>query len=402
MTVEIKPSSAHGTVSAPPSKSMAHRLLICAGLAVGESAVRGISESDDIKATLDCLTSLGAELSESGKDVFVSGTGKPASRTGGVLHCRESGSTMRFFVPIALLSGNHTVLDGSRTLLSRPLGVYRDICREKGLLFSQDESSVVVKGPLPAGEYTVPGSISSQFISGLLFALPLADGDSVIKILPPAESSPYIRLTVRALSLFGVDVRHPDANTLIIKGNSKYTPADVTVEGDWSNAAFFAALNTLGGSVKINGLDENSLQGDKIYEKHFESLEKGTPVIHIGDCPDLAPVLFAVAAAKYGGVFTGTRRLRIKESDRAECMAHELRKFGTAVTVHDDSVVIYPKELHAPDGHLDGHNDHRIVMALSVLSSLTGGIIDGAEAVKKSFPDFFERLEKIGIEVKRR
>ena len=127
MTVEIKPSSAHGTVSAPPSKSMAHRLLICAGLAVGESAVRGISESDDIKATLDCLTSLGAELSESGKDVFVSGTGKPASRTGGVLHCRESGSTMRFFVPIALLSGNHTVLDGSRTLLSRPLGVYRDI-----------------------------------------------------------------------------------------------------------------------------------------------------------------------------------------------------------------------------------------------------------------------------------
>ena len=154
--------------------------------------------------------------------------------------------------------------------------------------------------------------------------------------------------------------------------------------------------------MKINGLDENSLQGDKIYEKHFESLEKGTPVIHIGDCPDLAPVLFAVAAAKYGGVFTGTRRLRIKESDRAECMAHELRKFGTAVTVHDDSVVIFPKELHAPDGHLDGHNDHRIVMALSVLSALTGGVIDGAEAVKKSFPDFFERLEEIGIEVKRR
>ncbi len=401
MTVEIKPSSARGTVSAPPSKSMAHRLLICAGLASGESTVRGIAESEDIKATLDCLCALGARYTETGGNVTVTGTDRPELGAGSVLHCRESGSTMRFFVPLALLGGKNAVLDGSRTLLTRPLGVYRDICREKGLLFSQDENSVVVKGPLPAGEYTVPGNISSQFISGLLFALPLADGDSVIKILPPAESSPYIALTVRALTLFGIDVRHPDANTLIIKGGSKYRPADVAVEGDWSNSAFFAALNTFGGSVKITGLDENSLQGDKIYTKHFESLSKGAPVIHIGDCPDLAPILFAAAAAKYGGVFTGTRRLRMKESDRAECMAAELRKFGTAVTVHEDSVVIYPKELHAPAEHLDGHNDHRIVMALSVLSTLTGGIIDGAEAVKKSFPDFFEKLEKTGVGVKR-
>lgn len=399
MTVEIKPSTAHGTVSAPPSKSMAHRLLICAGLSDGESTVRGISQSEDIKATLDCLASLGARYTLDGCDAHVIGTAFPSAGAGQTLHCRESGSTMRFFVPLALLGGKNTVLDGSKTLLTRPLNVYSDICREKGLLFSQDENSVVVKGPLPAGEYTVPGNISSQFISGLLFALPLVDGDSVIKILPPVESSPYIELTERALACFGVKIGRADSNTLEIKGGSGYSPADVTVEGDWSNSAFFAALNTLGGDVKITGLDPESVQGDKVYEKHLEGLSKGSPVIHVGDCPDLAPVLFAVAAAKYGGVFTGTRRLKIKESDRAECMARELRKFGVAVTVHDDSVVIYPKELHAPTERLDGHNDHRIVMALSVLSTLTGGIIDGAEAVSKSFPDFFEKLGSTGIEV---
>lgn len=400
MTVEIKCGTAHGTVDAPPSKSMAHRLLICAGLADGESTVRGISDSEDVCATLDCLSSLGAKCIKTGNTVEVNGTSSPEVRSGEALHCRESGSTLRFFVPIALLSGKNTVLDGSRTLLTRPLGVYEEICKSKNLLFSQDSDSVVVKGVLPSGEYTVPGNISSQFISGLLFALPLAKGDSVIKILPPVESEPYIALTVRALSEFGVEIRRPDANTLVVRGGSKYVPSDVTVEGDWSNSAFFAALNTLGGDVKINGLDENSLQGDKVYEKHFESLSKGTPVIHIGDCPDLAPVLFAVAAAKYGGVFTGTRRLRIKESDRAECMASELRKFGTAVTVHEDSVVIYPTSLHAPAEKLYGHNDHRIVMALSVLCTLTSGVIDGAQAVNKSFPNFFDKLKDVGIEAK--
>lgn len=400
MTVEIIPSKAGGTVKAPPSKSMAHRLLICAGLSKGESVVRGVSASEDIKATLDCLSSLGASWNAEGSDIYVTGTSEPSVVSGEALHCRESGSTLRFFVPLALLSGKNTVLEGSRTLLSRPLGVYADICREKKLLFSQDGSSVVVKGPLPSGTYTVPGNISSQFISGLLFALPLAKGDSEIHILPPVESSPYINLTVRALEKFGVKTEHTEGDIIKVKGNSVYSPADVSVEGDWSNAAFFAALNELGGNVKITGLDENSLQGDKIFTKHFESLSKGTPVIHIGDCPDLAPVLFAVAAAKYGGVFTGTRRLKIKESDRAECMAQELRKFGTAVTVRDDSVIIFPKEFHAPSEHLYGHNDHRIVMALSVLSTVTGGIIDGAEAVSKSFPDFFERLGEVGIEVK--
>ena len=158
-------------------------------------------------------------------------------------------------------------------------------------------------------------------------------------------------------------------------------------------------MNLLGSDIEISGLNPHSLQGDKVYEKDFALLEKGTPTINISDCPDLGPILFALAAVKSGGVFTGTRRLKIKESDRAAAMAEELSKFGVAVTVHDDSVVIYPHDFHAPAEPLSGHNDHRIVMACSVLATVTGGVIEGAEASRKSLPDFFERLKKLGFEV---
>lgn len=399
MTVDIKPSVPHGTVSAPPSKSMSHRLLIAAGLAEGDSIVRNVSFCDDVKATLDCLFSLGARYEIDGDDVRITGTSAPSVGEGCVLNCRESGSTMRFFVPIALLGGKKTTLCGSKALLSRPFGVYENICREKGLFFSESKDGITVKGPLPSGRYTVPGFMSSQFIGGLLFALPLTDGDSVIEIVPPAVSRPYTELTVDTLSSFGVSVCRTDALTIKIKGGVSYRPNDVTVEGDFSNAAFFAALDTLGGSVKITGLNQNSLQGDKIYTEHFARLSKGSPDIDICDCPDLAPVLFAVAAAKNGGTFTGTRRLVFKESDRAECMARELRKFGADVTVCTDSVIIEPKTPHRPSEVLFGHNDHRIVMALSVLATFFGGTIDGAEAVNKSCPDFFEKLALLGVDI---
>ncbi|MBR6940672.1 MAG: 3-phosphoshikimate 1-carboxyvinyltransferase [Clostridia bacterium] len=399
MTVEIFPSKASGRIKAPASKSMAHRLLICAALCDGTSTIRGISESEDILATIDCLRSLGAVCEINGDTVTVTGKDMLTAMPSGTLHCRESGSTLRFLIPIALACGRNTVFDGSSHLLSRPLNVYEEMCSEKGMLFSQDAGSVVVKGPLKAGEYRVPGNISSQFISGLLFALPLLNEDSTVTVLPPVESGSYIDLTVRALEIAGVTIERPSLNILKIKGNSRYRPIDVTVEGDYSNAAFLSAFNYTGGNVIIDGLDPDSLQGDKIYSKYFESISRGTPSIHIGDCPDLGPVMFALSASKYGGVYTGTRRLRIKESDRAEAMAEELRKFGVSVTVGDDSVVIYPKEFHAPDEVLNSHNDHRIVMALAVLCSITGGKIAGAEAVRKSYPDFFERISDAGIKV---
>lgn len=400
MKVEIAPGVAAGTVSAPNSKSMAHRMLICAALAKGKSIVHGVPDCDDVEATVECLSRLGARFEYDNDTVTVYGTDICNASPDQALYCKESGSTLRFLIPAALLCGKNVAFTGAQSLFRRPLDAYEELSREKGFVFSQDKNSVILKGPLTAGEYRISGSVSSQFISGLLFALPLLGEDSAVNIIPPVVSRPYIELTLQALKEFGVDACWTDDHTLFVKGGGGFVPTETTVEGDYSGASFYAALNSLGGNVNILGLREDSLQGDKIYEKHFSLLEAGIPTIHIGDCPDLGPVLFAVAAAKYGGVFNGTSRLRFKESDRATAMAEELKKFGVSVTVHDDSVVVYPTEFSAPTESLCGHNDHRIVMSLAVLLTLTGGVIEGAEAISKSFPHFFEGLKSLGIEVK--
>lgn len=401
MRVSISAGKASGTVAAPASKSMAHRMLICAALANGVSTVHDVPDCDDVKATVSCLTKLGAKFEYGiNNTVTVHGADIRNASPADALYCHESGSTLRFLVPICLLVGKNVLMTGAPSLFRRPLGVYEDLSAEKGFVFMQDGNSVVLRGPLKAGEYCISGDVSSQFVSGLLFALPTLETDSVINIIPPVVSRPYIDLTLQALKEFGVNACWKDDHTIYVPGGKGYVPTETTVEGDYSGASFYAALNTLGGSVNITGLREDSLQGDKIYEKHFSLLEKGIPTVHIGDCPDLGPVLFAVAAAKYGGLFTGTSRLRFKESDRAAAMAQELEKFGVSVTVHEDSVVVYPNGFHAPAVPVCGHNDHRIVMSLAVLLTLTGGDIEGAEAISKSFPNFFKGLESLGIEVK--
>lgn len=399
MRVVITPSRASGTVKAPPSKSMAHRLLICAMLCEGESVVRGVSSCLDVSATIDCMRAFGAEVKEDGSLVRVKGINPKKSSIRSPLECNESGSTLRFLIPSALLSNKCVRFTGSKSLMSRPMDVYTDLAVEKGFGFLSDGESITVKGPLRSGEYSVVGNVSSQFISGLLFALPLLKGDSKIHITPPIESRPYIDMTIQALNIFGVRVTWEDEHTIYIMGGQKYTPTDTEVEGDYSGAAFIDALNLFGSSVNVAGLYENSLQGDKAYKRFFPQLEKGTSTIHIGDCPDLGPILFAVAAAKNGGIFSGTKRLKIKESDRARAMAEELTKFGTSVTVYDDKVVVYPADFHAPTEPLYGHNDHRIVMSMAILLSLTGGEIEGAEAIAKSYPEFFDHLRSLGIEV---
>ena len=399
MKIRINKGTASGTISAPPSKSMAHRLLISAAMCEGESVVHGISTCEDVLATLDCLRALGIECRQDGDDVTVRGKDPRNMHPTAPLKCRESGSTLRFMIPIAMRSGQTAVFYGAGGLMSRPMSVYENMCRERGLAYVSDGESIVVKGPLSGGEFTLPGNVSSQFISGLLFALPTADEDSTIRILPPIESRSYIELTMDALRSFGVSAVWQDEHTIYIKGKQRYKPSEVTVEGDYSGAAFPEALGLFGGEVTVLGLREDTIQGDSVYRKYYDMLVRGVPTIHIGDCPDLGPVLFAIAAAKNGGIFTGTRRLKIKESDRAEAMAEELKKFGTSVSVYEDTVVIYPAEFHAPTEELCGHNDHRIVMALSVLLTLTGGVIDGAEAVSKSYPAFFKNLSSLGIEV---
>lgn len=399
MIAEIKPGKGKGIMEAPPSKSMAHRLLIGAGLAEGESVIEGISSSEDMKATLDCLSAIGAKYEIEGEKVTITGADIRNIPKDAVLRCRESGSTLRFFIPICLLDGKTFTFTGSEKLLSRPLSVYKEIFEKQGIAFEAAPDKITVGGKLRSGTYKIKGNISSQFITGLLFVLPLLEEDSIIQLIPPVESLSYINLTIEALAFFGVEIKWQDEKTLLIKGGQSYKAASAKVEGDYSNAAFFEALNVLGSEIEMTGLNPKSLQGDKVYEKNFALLGKGTPTINISDCPDLGPILFALAAVKGGGVFTGTRRLKIKESDRASAMAEELAKFGVAVTVHEDSVVVYPHDFHAPSEVLNGHNDHRIVMSCTVLATLTGGRIEGAEASRKSLPDFFERLKKLGFEV---
>ena len=401
MTVTIKAGRAVGVTEAPPSKSMTHRLLICAGMCTGESLIHGVSFSEDVSATIDGLRNFGAVVERigDGRTVRIQGVDMLKAYPKTPLRCRESGSTLRFLLPLALLSGKKVVLTGAERLLSRPMTVYEELCEFKDLYYKKADDSITVQGKLPAGRYTVSGNISSQFISGLLFALPFVDGNSYINITPPIESRPYLDLTLSALKQFGLTATWKDDHTLYIPGNQKPAPCECSVEGDFSNAAFLDALNFLGGDVRIKGLADESLQGDRDYGRMFELLDLGTPALHIGDCPDLGPILFALAAARHGGVFRGTRRLRLKESDRSFAMTEELKKFGVSSTVHEDSMVIYPAEFHAPTEPLKGHNDHRIVMSLAVLLTEVGGTIEGAEAVNKSYPEFFEVLKSLGVEV---
>lgn len=388
MNMTIFPSQPHGTVVVPPSKSMAHRMLICAALAHGESVVSGVDLSEDIAATVDCLRALGAEITVNGSAVTVRGC-FPVTR--GVLPCRESGSTLRFLIPLCLLGGGG-VLQGSPRLMERPLSVYEE-------LFSlcRTEKGVTVSGELTAGTYRVAGNVSSQFLTGLLFALPLLKGDSRIESTTPLESESYLHLTLSALRLFGVEVTREDERTFLIKGNQAYRPCAVTVEGDESNAAFFGALAGMGAPVTLTGRRPETLQGDRVWETYFERMAQGFCTCSVKDCPDLAPILTVFACLHHGVRLTHTARLRMKESDRGAAMAEELKKFGASVTLSEDEIVVDPTPLHSPTEPLWGHNDHRVVMSLAVLCTKYGGTIRGAEAVRKSYPAFFEALKRLHV-----
>ena len=398
MTVNIKPSKIQGKVTAPSSKSMGHRLLICAGLSEGKSEIKNILYSEDILATLDCLKAMGAEITEDGDSVTVVGT-LPSRSVGDKYKCRESGSTLRFFIPISMLSGAEALFTGYGRLMERPMSVYENIAMEKNIPYIKTDEGIKVGGTLTAGKFTVPGNISSQFISGLLFALPLCQGDSEIELTGNIESRSYIDMTIQAMALFGVDAHWKNDSTLYIKGNQQYKSKNLTVEGDYSNAAFLDAFNFIGGDVQVVGLDESTLQGDSIYKEYFELLRQGTPTLDIGNCPDLAPILMTIAAANNGCKLINTARLKIKESDRGVVMAEELSKFGANIKVFDNEIIIDKAELYTPKDDLYCHNDHRVVMSLSVLASVYGGRLVGAEAVKKSFPDFFDKVKALGMEV---
>ena len=393
MNKRIFPFTAHGTVKAPRSKSLAHRLIIGAGLSYGESTVTGVEKSEDVLATLDCIKALGVDVSLSGNVLKIKRGNIPCGIP--MLACRESGSTLRFFMPVALALRGEAVFTGTKRLIERGVGIYNELFNEKGISIETGDEYVKVKGKLCAGSYKIRGDVSSQFVTGLLFALPLLSEDSTLELIPPVESRSYIDITLGALEKLGVKIAKTDENSFFIKGGQSFSSGSYDVEGDWSNAAFLYGFNLLGGDVTVEGLDARSLQGDKACLACFDALSRGETV-DLSDSPDLAPVLFALAAYSGRGSFVGTKRLAIKESDRALAMKNELEKFGARVDVYENAVEIFSSGLKKPEEPICSHNDHRIVMALTLLLSVTGGEIEGIEAVNKSFPDFFEKLDELG------
>lgn len=397
MLIKIEPSKLCGRAIFPPSKSDSHRLLIAAALADGKSKIRGISKCDDVLATIDSLNRLGADIYVDGDATEVIGADIRNANTEKDLFVNESGSTLRFLIPLVLLTEKEIRFECRGRLAERPMGIYENIILGQGGRFAKEKSAITIEGSLHSGEYRIPGNVSSQFITGLLFALPLLDGDSKIIIEPPFESKPYVDMTVHTLDKFGVNIITQNENTMIIPGGQKYTPSNETVEGDWSGGAFLLALRLLHPDIVIEGYDGNSLQGDRACIELFDRIKEGSGSIDISDCPDLGPILFAMAVYFGEAEFIGTKRLRIKESDRCQAMKEELEKFGAMVEVYDNSVTLKGGNLHAPTECLSGHGDHRIVMSLAVLCSTLGGEIDGAEAVNKSYPEFFEAAEKLGL-----
>ena len=399
MKVKILPSKTSGEVSAPPSKSFAHRYLIGSVLSCGKCVIKNIADSDDISATLSCIEQLGGSVTKDGNIVTVIPTNEKQIENA-VFDCKESGSTLRFFIPVVLATGakNCTFL-GSERLLARGIKEYEKLFENSDVTIKSDEKSIEVNGTLSAGNYEISGEVSSQYTTGMLFALSVLDGKSTLKITGNAESRAYVDMTIKVLKDFGADIAEPEKNFFEINGKGRLSPGEFTVEGDWSNAAFLIALSRLVGTISVSGLNENSVQGDRFCTAAFDALDGENAEIDLKDCPDLAPILFSYAAYKNGGKFINTRRLRVKESDRANVMAEELKKFGANVKVYENSVEIEKTQLKPPIVPLCGHNDHRIVMALSVLAAVLGAEIDGAEAVNKSYPDFFRVIKKAGVNV---
>lgn len=413
MNVRIKPSKLIGRVNAPSSKSFSHRMLIAAALAGGVSEISNISASEDIDATVGALTALGAKIFREGNTYTVMGIKTPAASA--VIDCRESGSTMRFIIPIAAALGCSCEFHGRGKLPERPITPYIRELGKNGAVITKTEGIMpfTMNGTLKGGDYVLEGDISSQFISGLLFALPLCSGNSVIRLASRLESKPYADMTVEALSRFGISIDESEDNDGLpvyrIKGGQKYRSADVSVEGDYSQAAFYFVANVLGSEVQVDNLSENSVQGDKkileiiggiSYNKINGTGVKRLPsfTADVSDIPDLVPILAVLGCFTDGtSRITGAKRLKIKESDRLEAIASALGNIGGKISVKDDSLEIEPVDgFHG--GVIDGCNDHRIVMASAIASTMADGeiTITGAEAVAKSYPDFWTDFASLG------
>lgn len=418
--LKIYPSKLKGEVKIPPSKSMAHRAIICAALSDGLCIIENIDYSDDIIATIDAMNSLGAKIVKHKDYIEVIGAYGSDEKTQEtrIIDCNESGSTLRFLVPISLLFKGSSKFIGRGNLGKRPLTTYYNIFERQGIEYSYEEGNLnlVINGELNPGTFEVEGNVSSQFITGLLFTLPLLKEDSKIIITTEMESKGYIDLTLRAMSDFGVEIINNNYREFIIKGNQKYKARNYRVEGDYSQAAFFLCADSLGNDVLCKDLDLNSLQGDKEVIDILERMNvifnandigvKGTTngelastVIDGSQCPDIIPVLTSVAALTKGTTeIINAGRLRIKECDRLAAVTSELNKLGAKIIEKEDGLVVTGVEKLQGGVEVWSHKDHRIAMTLAIASTRCEEpiVIKDYECIAKSYPNFFEDFKALG------
>lgn len=388
MNVTILPGTLKGAVTPPSSKSQTHRAVLALMLAQGEGKLSNLAVSEDIQATQDCVAALK--------------NGHPAQADGlPLLDCGESGSTLRFLIPVALAVRGGGHFTGRGRLMERPQGPYIRLFEEKGILWNQEGACLTVAGQLEPGDYALPGNVSSQFITGLLYALPLLPGDSRIVLTTPLESRGYVDMTLDMLRRFDIKIEEQE-DGFLVPGNQTYQARDLTLEADWSGAAFWYAANFLGAQVDIQGLNPDSVQGDRqIGTLYWKLARPGDVDIDLSQCPDLAPPLAAMAAVRKGTTrFVNAGRLRIKESDRLETIARTLNALGAKAQVGENTLTLDGVD-HLKGSTVDGCNDHRIAMmaAVAAVACKEPVTILGAECVKKSYPRFWEDYTALGGEV---
>ncbi len=415
MKVKVYPGFAQGQIQVPPSKSLLHRAIICASLAKGTSAIKNIVYSEDIKATINAFKKLGVKIIKEENSLKVIGSGELIFLENETIDCNESGSTIRFLIPL-ITNSSGIYITGTKSLLNRPMSIYEDIFKDNDLVFKREENRIFLKGDLPAQKYVVKGNISSQFISGLLFTLPLKKEDSEIQIIGDFESKKYVDMTLEVLKCFGINIIEQD-NIYYIQGNQSYRPTDYKVESDYSQLAFFAVAGIINGDIKITNLNPFSLQPDASIidvikkmngkvskEKHSLRFTKSNTTnidLDVSQFPDIAPILSILAGLSQGEcLIYNAKRLKIKETDRLQAINDILKKLGVRTDVYEESYRIYGQEAYQANV-FDSYNDHRMVMSIAIaaLRSNNPVIIENYEAVNKSYPHFFEDLQSLGIKI---
>ena len=390
MDITISPGLLRGTVEIIPSKSQAHRMLICAAFADPPTTLICPETSRDMDATAECLNALGADIRKASMGYWV----YPVSQVpqNAVLNCHDSGSTLRFMLPVAGALGVDTVFQMEGRLPERPLSPLWEEMERMGCRLSRPTKNTIrCEGRLQAGCYSIDGGVSSQFITGLLLATALIPGKSQIRISGKIESRPYIVMTQHAMALFGMDI-----TDFLVDGTRQFSsPGILEVEGDWSNGAFFLAAQALGNEVIVSNLHDDSPQGDRTVKDLLPALDKNI-VISAGDIPDLVPILAVVAACRQGAVFTDIQRLRLKESDRVASVVNMIRALGGNASATEDTLTVSGTGLTG--GIVDSVNDHRIAMAAAIAATVCTKPVTilGAQCVEKSYPKFFEEYTRLG------